>query len=162
MTVDIGKLEKDHSLNVEFEEKIPLPEYLGGTAPIVSFEGTLSRSENKYMLKGKASTVLELVCDRCLAKFDKVLSIDIDEVFVRRKDLDNDEILFEGSEISLDEALRSSVILAIPTKTVCKEDCKGLCQKCGCNLNVSECGCDRTYVNPYFEDISFFVNDKEV
>lgn len=61
---------------------------------------------------------------------------------------DADEELFDGKVINLEPIVREQVLLALPMNAVCREDCKGLCMKCGQNLNDKQCGCDTTFVDP--------------
>ena len=58
------------------------------------------------------------------------------------EDDENDEIiLLEGTELDLDEVVTTAYILAMDTKNLCSDDCKGLCAKCGVDLNVETCRC---------------------
>ena len=59
-----------------------------------------------------------------------------------------DEELFDGKVIDLEPIVREQVLLALPMNAVCREDCSGLCVKCGQNLNEKKCGCDMTFVDP--------------
>lgn len=61
---------------------------------------------------------------------------------------DADELVFEGKTIDLDPILREQVLLALPMNAVCRDDCKGLCSKCGQNLNEKQCGCDTRVLDP--------------
>jgi len=59
-----------------------------------------------------------------------------------------DEELFDGKVIDLEPIVREQVLLALPMSAVCREDCSGLCVKCGQNLNEKKCGCETTFVDP--------------
>jgi len=59
----------------------------------------------------------------------------------------------EGSLV-LEDVLREQVVLALPTRTLCNEDCKGLCPRCGRNLNSESCTCDEIPVNPQWNALS--------
>jgi uncharacterized protein len=61
---------------------------------------------------------------------------------------DADEELFDGKTIDLDPILREQVLLALPMRAVCREDCKGLCPMCGQNLNEQKCSCEPRVVDP--------------
>jgi DUF177 domain-containing protein len=61
---------------------------------------------------------------------------------------DADREYFDGHTIDLDPIVREQVLLALPVSVVCKDDCKGLCPKCGQDLNEAECGCERKVVDP--------------
>lgn len=61
---------------------------------------------------------------------------------------DADREYFDGRTIDLDPIVREQVLLALPVAVVCKDDCKGLCPRCGQDLNEAECGCERKVVDP--------------
>lgn len=61
---------------------------------------------------------------------------------------DADREFFDGRTIDLDPIVREQVLLALPASVVCKDDCKGLCPRCGQDLNEAECGCERKVVDP--------------
>jgi DUF177 domain-containing protein len=59
-----------------------------------------------------------------------------------------DEETYAGKEIDLKPAMREQILLQIPAPPLCAEDCKGLCPRCGKDLNEGECGCDRAVMDP--------------
>ncbi|MPN25311.1 hypothetical protein SDC9_172719 [bioreactor metagenome] len=102
----------------------------------------------------KVGGVIELTanfeCDRCLEKYTKCTKIAFLEEFRETSERNgSDEInTYHGDEINIGELLRESIILATPLKTVCNEDCQGLCPKCGTNLNISTCACEKGVIDP--------------
>lgn len=105
--------------------------------------GQVRNSAGALMLKGEAVTVLELVCDRCGKVFRQEKSILLQSLLAEElEDEENDEIiLLNASELDLDEVATTALILAMDTKNLCSEDCKGLCPGCGVNLNEAPCRC---------------------
>ena len=76
------------------------------------------------------------------------------------EDEENDEIvLLEGSEVDLDELVTTAFVLAMDTKNLCSEDCKGLCAKCGADLNLGPCGC-RPEVDPRLAALAQLLDDE--
>jgi uncharacterized protein len=59
-----------------------------------------------------------------------------------------DEESYQGKEIDLSPAVREQILLSVPAAPLCGEDCKGLCPKCGKDLNEGDCGCDRSVIDP--------------
>src|SRR5690606_41706177 len=59
-----------------------------------------------------------------------------------------DQILYDGTEVDLAPAVREQILLTLPMSALCKDDCRGLCQVCGQDLNERECGCDRRVTDP--------------
>lgn len=64
---------------------------------------------------------------------------------------DEDYIETPDYKLELDEVVKTDIILELPAKFLCSEDCKGLCMKCGKNLNEGDCGCDKGSVDPRLE-----------
>ncbi|MGA7293591.1 MAG: DUF177 domain-containing protein [Terriglobales bacterium] len=103
-------------------------------------------------LKGKLDTSLEVLCARCLdpvvhqveRRFDllyRPLGTDFGHAELSVTDAEAEIGYYEGGRLLLEDALREQVLLALPLKTICREDCKGLCPHCGKNLNEAQCSC---------------------
>lgn len=84
-------------------------------------------------------------CDRCLAEMVEHRTLPIQNVLVTElhEDADDDLLLCTGEELNLDEVVLSNIILDLPMKHLCRENCKGLCPVCGHNLNEGDCSCAR-------------------
>jgi uncharacterized protein len=109
----------------------------------VQVEGSVTNHAGALVLEGTASSLLDLTCDRCGKEFSREKVVPLDCMLATQlEDEENDEIiLLEGNEVDLDEVAGTAFILAMDTKTLCSEDCKGLCPKCGADLNNGPCGC---------------------
>lgn len=86
------------------------------------------------------------VCDRCAEDVNKNMNFQLNKILVQRlaNDVDYDEyIVVENGVLDLDELAREEIQLFLPSKLLCKEDCKGLCAKCGKNLNLGNCDCKK-------------------
>ncbi len=103
-------------------------------------------------LVGGFSTKLEVSCARCLEPVGHEVKRDFDLLYrPQGVDAGRDEIsvtqaeadigYYVGDGLELEDFLREQVLLAVPIKTVCREDCKGLCPHCGKNLNDETCSC---------------------
>ena len=64
---------------------------------------------------------------------------------------DLDLSFYEGEEIDLSPLVQEQIILALPTRPLCRESCKGLCPQCGVNLNVQTCTCATVVDDPRLE-----------
>ena len=95
--------------------------------------------------KLQASTTLRCVCDRCMEEFDAPKSASFSCVLAQEKqDMENDDIvLLDHDEVDLADLAGTAFILDMDTKTLCSEDCKGLCPGCGVNLNREACRCKK-------------------
>lgn len=84
------------------------------------------------------------VCDRCAEDFERKYSFDLSKIVVQRlenEDDSDDYIVVENNVLDLDDLVYQEIQLFLPQKLLCKEDCKGLCPKCGKNLNSGDCDC---------------------
>lgn len=85
---------------------------------------------------------LNIVCDRCLKEFTRDYSYNFQHVIVNSVNNDNDDYIVTGNyTVNVNEIALSDLLLELPTKLLCKDDCLGLCSICGCDLNESECNC---------------------
>ena len=92
---------------------------------------------------------------RCLEDVNTVIPFDIDEeVSVDADDNDEEQYFIESHYVDTDKMLYTEILLSMPPKVLCKEDCKGICTVCGHNLNDGECGCDRFVPDPRMSAIN--------
>ena len=118
----------------------------------VQVSGIVRNVADALVLEGEAATTLELTCDRCLEPFTQEMRVPVEallaESLANEAGADNDEIiLLEDGAVDLDEVFTTAVVLAMDSKHLCREDCKGLCPGCGVNLNREPCRC-RKEVDP--------------
>ena len=105
-------------------------------------EGRVYNEAGVLHLEGSLTAEMTCICDRCGAEFDSTKRTDLDAVIVGEENEEYPEyFVLEGNEIDLDEILSTCLILDMETKFLCSEDCKGLCPRCGRNLNLGPCGC---------------------
>ncbi|ERI92876.1 putative ACR [Clostridiales bacterium oral taxon 876 str. F0540] len=117
----------------------------------ITLEGELHLTGDIITLDGKIITEISLPCSRCLVNFSHNIDIQIHEEFSTNLDNKDDEIIFIDSDtIDITNIVRSNIILSLPIKKLCDEDCKGLCQNCGVNLNETSCSCQKDDIDPRF------------
>lgn len=127
----------------------------------VQGEVRLTRAADTVWVGGKVTTSVELTCGRCLRAYDEQLAARFEEGFHptdavavpagdRRHELADRDFLnvLAGTEIDVTEVVRQHLLMALPIVPVCREDCRGLCSKCGADLNVSACTCAEEAVDP--------------
>ena len=115
-------------------------------------EGRVYNEVGVLRLKGEIRTELLCICDRCAGEFESTKITPLSAVIVEKNDdnADDPELFFlDGDEIDLDEILSTLFILDMDTKFLCREDCRGLCPRCGKNLNLGPCGCGKE-IDPRF------------
>lgn len=155
MKLDISDLLKKETANKKFHLELEETGFFDGRENInflqpVKFDGILSKVGDIITLTGKLNTVLELSCSRCLEKFDYVVDLDIEEKLTASDgaNKDDDVIFIDSDTIDITEIIENNIILTLPIKRLCREDCKGLCQQCGANLNFSACNCTKDDIDP--------------
>lgn len=159
MLIDVKYL-ADKIEEFSFKESFKLPR--GGSIVDVDadIKGRVYRKDVNYIVEGRVSTVLNLNCDYCLRNFETKLDFDLNEVYSQTPDEDLEIWELSDNRIDLKPAVIANIMLNLPMQILCSDDCKGLCPKCGHNLNDGDCGCDRGYVNPQFEKLlNLFNND---
>jgi uncharacterized protein len=103
-------------------------------------------------IQGQLTTSLESFCARCLEPLTQDVKREFDLLYrPQGADAGRDELsvtdaeaeisYYEGEGILLDDVIREQILLAVPIKITCNEDCKGLCPHCGKNLNQETCSC---------------------
>ena len=108
---------------------------------------------NHLKLSGDTSVTLLMPCDRCLGDvamtFPVQIRRDVNMAQEHDEDYDADELSFiDGCMIDTDKLVTDEIVVALPTKILCKEDCAGLCPVCGQNLNEGTCDCDSRSRDP--------------
>jgi len=87
------------------------------------------------------------ICDRCADEFEREYSFDINKIVVQKLENEDDDfddfIVVENNVLDLDDYVYQEIQLFLPQKMLCSEDCKGLCAKCGKNLNKEKCSCEK-------------------
>jgi len=110
-------------------------------------------------LNGELSTRVEIACARCLEPVQQDVKREFDLLYrPLGADAGRDEApvagteaeisYYEGEGLLLEDVLREQVLLAVPVKVICRQDCRGLCPQCGANLNVAKCSCAEPLEDP--------------
>ncbi len=164
MHININNLAEGFSESVFCEGIVVLPNDIAqNNSAFVKLKGTITNTDKgKYSFDGKAHAVLTLNCVSCLKSFEYNLDFDINEVYTDSENPREEEMPISGGIVDLEAAVRVGILLNLPMRAVCSENCKGLCHVCGHNLNEGDCGCERNYIDPRFEILRSFLDDKEV
>ncbi len=120
----------------------------GGLYPAqnpVVVTGDVRNTAGMLLLAFTAGSTLKSVCDRCLKSFDNPLSVRCEYALAERVESeDNDEIIvLKDGCVDVGELARTAFILEMDTKTLCSEDCRGICPGCGVDLNQGSCTCQK-------------------
>jgi uncharacterized protein len=137
----------------------------------------LESSPDGIRIRGQMTGTVYMDCTRCLEEYGQELDIEVDE-FYRRPGLgiagteqagkppgleipEEDEYIIDEGTIDLNALVNDLVILSLPIKHLCKEDCKGLCKICGANLNLKDCGCVQESLDPRLEVLKSLLDREE-
>lgn len=105
----------------------------GRAQGFVRINARFAKQGNDIMVDGNFSAEVNLLCDRCLANFQKRL----------QQDFHFDYNLGNAETLDITDDLRQEILLDFPVKALCRQDCKGLCPNCGMNLNEGDCQCNK-------------------
>jgi uncharacterized protein len=109
----------------------------------------LESLEEGILVSGRLQGVLSLRCARCLTSFQQELTVEIRELFAPFPHEDSDEYPLEPEGfLDPDQMIRDVVGVELPFAPVCRPDCRGLCGRCGGDLNLGECTCVEPDIDP--------------
>ncbi len=108
-----------------------------------------------------ADFTMSLACDRCLAAFERRFTPRFTHTLVRELSGEDEDayVIAPGGQLDLDELAATDLVLELPMKILCREDCKGLCDQCGCNLNETVCGCNHKVADPRLAALDRFFDE---
>jgi uncharacterized protein len=144
-------------------EEFSLEDDYARLAGSVRVAGHASRKRGEVDLRGSIEASVELNCDRCLAPVAMPVRLDFKAELgmtdksagateateaTELQDTDLDFSTYDGEAINLDEIVREQILLSLPARQLCSDDCKGLCLDCGANLNEQTCDCKRNETDP--------------
>jgi len=140
----------DEGLSLNIDEKIST----GNSFEVspVSAHLEMHKIGREIIINGRVKTEMKFQCSRCLQDFDRDLDIPvsvvyhpIDEMHLERHELKDDEMdmsFYKGDVLDLQDMLEEQIMLNMQMKPLCDENCKGICPKCGRDLNVDVCHCE--------------------
>ena len=147
-------------LGDETRQRTPLK--ASGRAELVEEHHGKHKIIKDIRLRGRLLADLELQCARCLDPVPQRVNREFELLYrPLGADAGRDELsvtdaeaeigYYQGEGILLEDVLREQVLLALPLKVTCREDCKGLCSQCGKNLNQEQCSCAAPVEDPRWE-----------
>ena len=151
MLLGLSKIIDCPGASVTFSTSVDLSDLCYGVSYPVSepvlASGTVRNTAGVLVMKGDISTTIHGTCDRCATDFHREEEFPIDVVLVTElaNEENEDEWVFplEGDSADLDDIVRTVFVLNMDSKLLCEPDCKGLCCKCGKNLNHGPCNCQK-------------------
>jgi uncharacterized protein len=165
MLLDLSKIIDCPGASASFSVSLDLSDLqFGSCYPLktpITASGSVRNTAGVMMMTGSIAAHLNALCDRCASEYEEDIELPLDVVLVTElADEDHeDEGIFplEGNNADLDEIIRTVFILNMDTKFLCSEDCKGLCFRCGKNLNLGPCDCKKE-IDPRFAALQQLLN----
>lgn len=159
MIINISDLIRKSTTKKELNLELDLKSFNDGYETInvlepIKVQGVIGKIEDVLSLDGIIGGKIELTCSRCLQKFHYDLNIEFHEKLTNNPENRDDELIFINNDnFDLAEIVENNIITSLPIQRLCKNDCKGLCQTCGKNLNYGSCDCDNFNYDPRLEKL---------
>lgn len=132
----------------------------------IEYKGQVFKVDGDKVIHVDIDFIYGESCNRCLNPTEnKVRTLLFGKLMEGRKDFESMEseddsyeniLYYENSSLNLHEYIIEQVSLSLPMKTICKDNCKGLCPKCGIDLNKSQCDCNHEDIDPRLEKLKDF------
>lgn len=141
-----GEIKKDHmdihGRKIKFLEPI-------------KYDGEVYKVDGDYFIHADITYKYEENCGRCLEPFVKEERTFLSGKLERKADetIEDEEgevIYYSDEKLDLAEEIMTMIVLSLPMKPLCKNECKGICSQCGANLNEQECNCVAEDIDPRF------------
>lgn len=176
LQMDVVRLKRLTGESARFELLADLPplEVQGETASFcgpVSARLVVSNTGAVLLAQGEVAGKLGLTCDRCLELFEYAFLLPFEETYrpvpggeeigpgCGREEAES--VPFSGDLLDITPEVLNGVILALPMKALCRDDCPGLCPHCGSNLGVGQCSCESEKIDPRFSVLKDFFDKKK-
>ncbi len=158
MVLDISRILKSPGDSMDFDGSIDMSSDMFSKMHIqnvssLTVRGIVKNISGVVDVEAEGMFTYTVPCDRCGDLTDRKLVFKITENFVKVLEEESalDAMVLDGDTIDLKDIAEREAFANLPLKNLCREDCKGLCLKCGANLNNSSCNCTEDEWNPQFE-----------
>ena len=134
-----------------------------------SVTGRIRTSGSEVRVSGKIDARVEVDCDRCLKAVELPVTAQFGLQYITEQEYESSDkaelspeemvvSIFDGVAIDVDEIVREQILLGVPDRTLCREDCKGICSTCGIDLNTATCNCQSSEIDPRWAALKKFQN----
>ena len=140
------------------EDLNPVDERISLNEP-ATVTGKVRLTGNEVFVNGHVDTRARVECDRCLQPVETPVDADFELEYITGSEYESGNVaelteaemsvaVFDGKAIDVDEIVKEQVVLAVPTRMLCREDCKGICPECGTDRNTGDCSCTTEDIDP--------------
>lgn len=160
--IDLKKLLDGSVSSVEFSVSLDDCDFVDeSVSGSVSAKGEITNHSGLVLLEGEVKPNLYVTCARCGKPFCYSVPFPLNaKITDKLANEDEDEFILL-TEYAFDEVelLRSAMILEMPSRFLCKEECKGLCPVCGCDLNTASCSCETKDRDPRWDVLKDYFSE---
>jgi uncharacterized protein len=136
----------------------PVDERISLSGP-ATVSGKVRLAGNEVFVNGHVETRTTVECDRCLQPVEMPVDTDFALEYITGSEYESSGVaelteaemsvaVFDGEAIDVDEIVKEQIVLAVPTRMLCREDCKGICPECGTDRNTGDCSCATNDTDP--------------
>ncbi len=155
LAIDVRELLNQPGAHKHVVQRGPVPDmatpvaWVEADAP-VTVDAEVASVVEGLLVTGRVTAPAKLQCARCLCTIDDEVQVDVQELFALnpREAEDDGYVLLPDDRLPLDALARDAIVLAFPAAPLCRPDCAGLCQQCGADLNMTDCGHQQGPVDP--------------
>ena len=165
MIIDLKRIfvNDNSSLSIDYALDMSDLEY-NGEYPLkkpVTIKGSITNNASLIRLTAEISFDFEAPCDRCGLVINQSHSVTVEKSLASVMESEESDtiLLVPDMKLDLDEFIYTEVVLGLPMKHLCNEDCKGICPKCGKNLNVGKCECSFKEIDPRLQALADLLKD---
>lgn len=158
MTPLLNGREKELFFDLEWDH---IPEIFSGIVPIepVSVSGTISDRHSYYEMQIAVGVAFEAECSRCLKSLKKTETYrSVRKLAASENEGGEECVIIDGNTVTLNETAEEILFLELPSRVLCDENCKGLCDRCGKNLNEGPCECGKE-IDPRWAGLEKFLDE---
>ena len=171
MIIDLSEILKDVGgvMRVSGKAELENTEFLGEEFVFsdgLMVDGKITNNTKSLHFTAAVSGKVKVHCARCMQEIEEAVNFELSEFLVREEQApagndDEDTVVFTGEEIDIDELIVNNFLLNASGKYLCSDDCKGLCPKCGKNLNFGDCECQDDEMDPRWVALAKIMDDSK-
>lgn len=169
MLMDVSLALKNPGQSYPFETTVEIEPMVVLDDPVrftsVCLKGTFTGAGDSVRMTGTITADVESRCALCLEPVTTQVEAEVDVSFVKDADPEDDEAFpLNGYRVDVQPVAEEALVLEIPMRFLCSEDCKGICPVCGANRNIAPCTCQEggERQNPFSALRELLTEDEEV
>ena len=167
MLLDVSKIKNEPGGTLPFSVSLDLGDLdFSGCRAVVPVEarGSVRNTAGVYVMSGEVTALMQGLCDRCAKEVTRQMNFPLhavlaDELTGKEGEEDPWLFLLDGDQADLEDIVTTTFVLGMESKFLCSDECKGLCPRCGKDLNLGPCDC-RPEPDPRFAVLQQLLNDK--